>query len=268
MTSPGKQRLSCLCAALLFTFPCFAQTSDPYLATISIDSTMPAQTPLGVSVKFSLHVDDPDTTAAFLSDIAGMQVLDVAVDAVQVAATARPTTTAAIEDKFLRSSFVIDFDEEPVLALQEELLMEYGTSPTAEELVEFVYGHIDNKTYARSFDLASIVAANGEGDCTEHAVLLAALARANGHHARVIFGTVIMAADKGLSAYGHAWTEIHDGSEWEIMDATLPEGEPGTKGIRYLPTSILEDEGAGYSFGLFGLLNSMPTKITGVSNID
>ena len=229
---------------------------------------MPEETPLGTTVQFSLHVNEPNTTAVFLSKVDGMRVLDVDLDAVRIASTARPTAAVAIEDKFLRNSFVIDFEEESVLTLQDDFLAEYGTSPAAEELREFVYDHIGNKTYARSFDLASIVAANGEGDCTEHAVLLAALARANGFYARVIFGTVIMDVDRGLSAYGHAWTEIHDGSGWEIMDATLSVRESESQGIRYLPVSILEDEGAGYSFGLFGLLNSMPTKITGVSNLD
>lgn len=229
---------------------------------------MSEETPLGTTVQFSLHVSDPNTTAVFLSKVDGMRVLDVDLDAVRIASTARPTAAVAIEDKFLRNSFVIDFEEESVLTLQDGFLAEYGTSPTAEDLVEFVYGHIGNKTYARSFDLASIVAASGEGDCTEHAVLLAALARANGFYARVVFGTVIMDVARGLSAYGHAWTEIHDGSGWEIMDATLSVRESESQGIRYLPVSILEDEGAGYSFGLFGLLNSMPTKITGVSNLD
>jgi len=74
--------------------------------------------------------------------------------------------------------------------------------------------------------------------------------------------------DEGLRAYGHAWTEIYIDGNWKIMDATLPSETQISARPRYLPISILEDEGPGYSLSLFGVLASMPSKITGVSNLD
>ncbi len=268
MTAVSICRRTGLTVVLLFSLPCIAQMSEPYLATLRIERLTADQPPLGESVQFSLHVNDPDLTATALSKIEGVDVLSIERDLVRITAIEKPTGSAAVTEKFLHSSFVIDFEEESILNLLEDFQMPHGATPTADEMRTYVYEYIDDKTYARSFDLASKVAETGAGDCTEHAVLLAALARAHGMYARVIFGTLIVEANSRLSAYGHAWTEIHDGTRWQVMDATVPISDSGVPHVRYLPVSILDDEGPGYSFSLIGALNSMPTMITGVSNRD
>ena len=57
----------------------------------------------------------------------------------------------------------------------------------------------------------------GAGDCNEHAVLFAALARAAGLPARVVAGLVY--AD-GAFLY-HAWNEVWLGTSWVSVDATM-----------------------------------------------
>lgn len=59
--------------------------------------------------------------------------------------------------------------------------------------------------------------AMGEGDCNEHAVLFAALARAAGVPARVIAGTVYV---DGSFLY-HAWNEVWLGNAWVSLDTTM-----------------------------------------------
>jgi transglutaminase-like putative cysteine protease len=100
---------------------------------------------------------------------------------------------------------------------------------------------------ARGWDLASVVARSGAGDCTEHAVLLAALARSVGRPARVVVGVLLAVTGDGVAAFGHAWAEIHDGKVWQVVDAT-PVAEQGR--VRYLPLFALEDESAGYAMAL------------------
>ena len=71
----------------------------------------------------------------------------------------------------------------------------------------------------------AIVLVAGKGDCTEHSVLLVALARALGIPARGLHGLVYARYDDGQNAlYWHAWVEVRSGGEWIAMDPTF--GEP------------------------------------------
>jgi hypothetical protein len=77
-------------------------------------------------------------------------------------------------------------------------------------------------THLRKEPMASIpnalqVLDAGAGDCNEHAVLFAALARAAGIPARVVAGVVY--AD-GAFLY-HAWNEVWLGTEWLSVDPTF-----------------------------------------------
>jgi transglutaminase-like putative cysteine protease len=60
------------------------------------------------------------------------------------------------------------------------------------------------------------------GDCTEHAVLLAALLRKAGLPARIAYGFLLTEA----GFIGHAWTEAYDGTRWHWLDASFPGGRP------------------------------------------
>lgn len=63
----------------------------------------------------------------------------------------------------------------------------------------------------------------GKGDCTEFAVLLAALARAQGIPARVVVGMAYSARFTGNRDRfnPHAWVQVYDGRRWQSYDAAL-----------------------------------------------
>ena len=63
----------------------------------------------------------------------------------------------------------------------------------------------------------------GKGDCTEFAVLLAALARAQGIPARVAVGMAYSSRFTGnRDSYNpHAWVQVYDGTRWLSFDAAL-----------------------------------------------
>jgi transglutaminase-like putative cysteine protease len=109
-------------------------------------------------------------------------------------------------------------------------------------LARFVSGYIHKKSLARGFDPASVVARRREGDCTEHAVLLAALARAFGLPARVVLGLALVEEKDGLAAYGHVWVEVRGRDGWTPHDAAV---DPKVRRA-YLPMTLLEDEGPGF----------------------
>jgi len=79
--------------------------------------------------------------------------------------------------------------------------------------------------FSQVFATAADVAENLKGDCSEHAVLLAALCRARKIPARVAVGLVYFAPEGGF-AY-HMWTEVWIRDRWVPLDATLARGGIG-----------------------------------------
>ena len=167
-----------------------------------------------------------------------------------------------------KSSFIVDFEEASVKAVAERVKGR-AAKPTAAQLEAFTSRVIEHKTYVRSFDVASRVAENHAGDCTEHAVLAAALLRYFGYPARVVLGAVLVgvrreARPPSLLAAGHAWVEYYDRGRWRVLDAALRADESSDKnGIgvpglpdgvtivkAYLPINVLENESASYARAL------------------
>jgi transglutaminase-like putative cysteine protease len=97
-------------------------------------------------------------------------------------------------------------------------------------LEALVHQTVQEKSLSQAFASAAEVARTREGDCTEHAVLLAAMCRARGIAARGAFGLVYYAPKKGF-AY-HMWTEAWIGERWVPLDATLALGGIGADHIK------------------------------------
>ncbi len=179
------------------------------------------------------------------------------VDLLRVSASAegaspRPLSPYASVDSdgpaaYRGATFVIDFDEPSVEALRVKLVAAYGESPSLSELVRFTDDFVARKGLDRGFELASQVASHASGDCTEHAVLLTALARATGKPARVVLGIALLRESAGVRAYGHAWSEIHENGAWQVGEATgLSEDDL----LGYIAVAPLRNEGPGYGLPL------------------
>jgi hypothetical protein len=111
----------------------------------------------------------------------------------------------------------------------------------AVRLEKYVHETIDEKNFSQALASAAEVAASHEGDCTEHAVLLAALARARGLPARVAIGLVYM--PKAGTFGFHMWTEIYIVDRWVPMDATLGLGGIGGGHLKIGHSSLTNGEG-------------------------
>ena len=85
---------------------------------------------------------------------------------------------------------------------------------------------LNAKDFSQAFASAAEVVDTHEGDCTEHAVLLAALCRARGIPARVAIGLVYMPATHEFGY--HMWTEVYIGKRTK---SPLPLGEGKGEGI-------------------------------------
>lgn len=82
-----------------------------------------------------------------------------------------------------------------------------------------------NKNFSTAFATAAEVARKPEGDCTEHAVLLTALARACGLPARGVMGLVYVPHSNTFAF--HMWSEVYLNNRWIPLDATLGMGGIG-----------------------------------------
>jgi hypothetical protein len=87
----------------------------------------------------------------------------------------------------------------------------------------FVRGFIRNKNLGVGYASALEVARNPEGDCTEHAVLVAALGRAIGIATRVVDGLAYAPgfAGKDQVFVPHAWAQAWIDGRWQSFDAAL-----------------------------------------------
>jgi hypothetical protein len=121
-----------------------------------------------------------------------------------------------------------------------------GAAAKAEALRRLVYRHIVHKDLGTGFGTSAEVVASQSGDCTEHAVLLAALLRSQGIGSRVVSGLVYVPGLGPKGAFGyHMWTQAllpgAGGLEWTDLDATLP-GEAFDATHIALGVSTLDDD--------------------------
>jgi transglutaminase-like putative cysteine protease len=139
-----------------------------------------------------------------------------------------------------RANSIIQSGDPLIVALANEVAPdEEDAVKVAVALEKHVSETISQADYSQAFASAVEVAKSRRGDCTEHAVLLAALCRARGIPARVALGLVYM---QGAQAFGyHAWTEAQVDGRWLGLDATRPHG--GTSAA-YLKVSHSSLEGA------------------------
>jgi len=99
-----------------------------------------------------------------------------------------------------------------------------------------VHEVITEKDFSQVFASAAEVAASCEGDCTEHAVLLAALCRARGIPARVAIGLIYSPAAGGFLY--HMWDEVWIDGRWVALDATLGRGGIGAAHLKVTDSNL------------------------------
>ena len=111
-----------------------------------------------------------------------------------------------------------------IISLAKESVSGKRSALEAAKAIEaFVGTYIESKDLSVGFASALEVARNRQGDCTEHAVLTAALCRAVGIPARVVFGVAYVEdfVGSGYGFGGHAWTEAYVGDQWVGLDASF-----------------------------------------------
>jgi len=98
----------------------------------------------------------------------------------------------------------------------------------ARRIEAFVGEYVENRSLSVGYASAAEVAASRQGDCSEFAVLTAAMCRAVGIPARVIVGVAYVDDFGGYRGFGgHAWTQAYVGDRWIGLDASFKGGGRG-----------------------------------------
>jgi hypothetical protein len=152
----------------------------------------------------------------------GQKVLSTSPLVVEIKTPDAPTEPVPLpivaESEYLKPSVTIQSDAPEVKAKVKEAIGDERDAVVAtRKLVSWVFTVVEKQTTA-SYPNALDVLKTLRGDCNEHAVLFAALARAAGIPTRVAVGLLYM----NRAFYYHAWNEVYLG-KWIPVDATFGE---------------------------------------------
>src|SRR5205085_515826 len=98
------------------------------------------------------------------------------------------------------------------------------------------------RNFTEALATADEVARTLEGDCTEFAMLTAALLRAAGIPSRTAIGLVYVDLARGPVFGFHMWTEAWVRGQWVPLDATLGRGHIGAAHIKVTDHSWAETQ--------------------------
>jgi hypothetical protein len=155
----------------------------------------------------------------------------------QTRADGKAATTEPLDNQYTAANSVLQIGDPRIVQMAKEARAG-ETDPTAIALAleRYVYDNVSINDFSQAFATAAEVAETRAGDCTEHAVLLAALARACDIGSRVAIGLVYV---EGAAGFGyHMWTEVFLDGQWIPLDATLGQGGIGAGHLKLVDSSL------------------------------
>ena len=177
--------------------------------------------------------------------------------------------------EYLEANLWINSDDPQVMAMARKAAGDAQTPyEIADRLRKHVTGVIEEKNLSVGFATASEVCRNKEGDCSEHAVLLAALGRVHKIPSRVVIGLVYVPRFAGTDdVFGfHMWTQFHLGGQWVDFDAAQGESDCNPTHIA-IGTASLKNAALGdMAFAMLNVIGRLeidvleadpPTALTG-----
>ncbi|MFC1789208.1 transglutaminase-like domain-containing protein, partial [Thermodesulfobacteriota bacterium] len=156
-----------------------------------------------------------------------------------------------IEKRFLMPSPFIESDHPKIENLANKILSaDDSTVIKAKKLVAWLHNNIEKRPVLSLPDALATLE-NRVGDCNEHAVLLAALARASGIPAQIEAGLVYLNG----RFYYHAWNLLYIG-QWVTADSVLGQVPADVTHIRFSSGAMQKQ------LDLMGIIGKIKLKVT------
>jgi hypothetical protein len=194
-------------------------------------------------IVYRVTLPDGKAAEAFPSG-STQQVTRLSETEAEIAVTAKPQSASGNVSppggKYLQATRFLDCENAMVRGHAKKAAAE-GASPgdAADAMEQYVHDTMRDRNFATGLATASEVAEKLEGDCTEHAVLLAAMLRARRIPSRVAVGLVYSEQHQAFA--GHMWTEAYLDGVWTPLDATLAPGGTGPAHIKVADSALDED---------------------------
>jgi hypothetical protein len=135
-------------------------------------------------------------------------------------------------DEFIQSSYFITSDDPKVKELARKAVGKESDPWRKALLIEkWVHANM-HSTNDEALSPASRVAKTLEGDCTEYAMLMAAMCRAEGVPSKTAIGLIYADTKSGPVMSFHMWTEVWAENQWVPLDATLGRGYVGATHLK------------------------------------
>ncbi len=195
-------------------------------------------------IRYRVHLEGSDPAAVFPSgrsqrvqsvDASSAEITVYAIRPGDDSGNPRAKDDPPTKDH-LEPNNLVQSDNPAIVAAAEQAVAGQKDSWEAVKAMErFVDRTITEKGYSQAFDSAADVIKSHRGDCTEHAVLLAALARARGIPSRAAIGLVY----QNQAFLYHMWTEVYLGARWIPVDGTLARGGIGAAHLKLADSSLV-----------------------------
>jgi hypothetical protein len=228
-------------------------TSDDFTLAASVASNAVIEDATRLK-KLQIEISGIDTKSIYLHG--GRQTLNYKILTIDLEtlsdlpATINRENLKMLEKIFLDASPFIQSDHEKIQNLAQEIIGNNNDTilAKANKLMNWVHQNIKKRPVLSLPDALSTLE-NRVGDCNEHAVLLAALARAAGIPARVEAGLVYLNG----RFYYHAWNLLYLG-RWITADALFGQMPSDVTHIRFTT-------GAQQQLDLMGIIGRVKLKV-------
>jgi len=175
-----------------------------------------------------------------------------------------PVAERPDESMLARTNYLQTDDERVVAMALSVAPQETDPWTLACQLERCVHDRIRSKNFSQALATAADVARDLEGDCTEHAVLLAALCRVREIPSRVAIGLVYFSPVHGF-AY-HMWTEVWCADRWIPLDATLGQGGIGAAHLKIRHSNLEGVDSLGAFLPVLDLMGKLRLEIVAVTS--
>lgn len=127
----------------------------------------------------------------------------------------------------------------------------------AVQIESWVNDNIEYRGLGTAFASAREVLEQRSGDCTEHAILMAAMARAVRIPSKVAAGLLY---HQGTFAY-HMWVEVWTGEDWYALDPTIGEGSVDATHLKLAESAVPGGRVTELSLGIARLFSRLGVRV-------
>ena len=167
----------------------------------------------------------------------------------------------------LKSTRFLQCDREDVMKLARKAINDAKDAGEAVQRIEaFVATYIEDRSLSVGYASAAEVLESRQGDCSEFAVLTAALCRAVGIPAQVVVGIAYVQDFAGREGFGgHAWTRAYVGGKWVGLDAAFKGSGRGGHDAGHIALAVGNGEPADF-FNMASALGAFKIEKLEVQN--